>query len=250
MLSVHADTHTPRHDTRKYRATGAVHHHLIKRQLRCKCALVVASADPRDVHDLCLLVGFGADAVYPYMVYRCFIALGDELHHDGEKKASSSPQQPQLKKDLLTPCPAIGKYRSAIDKGILKVMAKMGISTLASYKGAQVFEAVGLGRDVVKTCFKGVSSRLSGTVIFLLAYYECVGNIHSIFTLQPVVGATRSVLPPFRCYAAQVARKGLRSWCAQDAAQCGPVPLARRRRGARSRPNVHRRPHTHTTRGT
>lgn len=149
-------------------ATGAVHHHLIKRQLRCKCALVVASADPRDVHDLCLLVGFGADAVYPYMVYRCFIALGDELQHDGEKEkeltASSSPQQPQsqLKKDLLTPCPAIGKYRSAVDKGILKVMAKMGISTLASYKGAQVFEAVGLGRDVVKTCFEGVSSRLSG----------------------------------------------------------------------------------------
>jgi hypothetical protein len=168
MLSMHADTHTPRHDTRKYRATGAVHHHLIKRQLRCKCALVVASADPRDVHDLCLLVGFGADAVYPYMVYRCFIALGDELQHDGEKKASSSPQQPQLKKDLLTPCPAIGKYRSAVDKGILKVMAKMGISTLASYKGAQVFEAVGLGRDVVKTCFEGVSSRLSGTVIFSL----------------------------------------------------------------------------------
>jgi hypothetical protein len=151
-----------------------VHHHLIKRQLRCKCALVVASADPRDVHDLCLLVGFGADAVYPYMVYRCFIALGDELQHDGEKEkeltASSSPQQPQsqLKKDLLTPCPAIGKYRSAVDKGILKVMAKMGISTLASYKGAQVFEAVGLGRDVVKTCFEGVSSRLSGTVIFSL----------------------------------------------------------------------------------
>jgi glutamate synthase (NADPH/NADH) len=151
-----------------------VHHHLIKRQLRCKCALVVASADPRDVHDLCLLVGFGADAVYPYMVYRCFIALGDELQHDGEKEkeltASSSPQQPQsqLKKDLLTPCPAIGKYRSAVDKGILKVMAKMGISTLGSYKGAQVFEAVGLGRDVVKTCFEGVSSRLSGTVIFSL----------------------------------------------------------------------------------
>jgi hypothetical protein len=94
------------------------------------------------------------------MVYRCFIALRDELQCDGEKGAKNDATIPR---NLLSESAAIDKYRSAVDKGILKVMAKMGISTLASYKGAQVFEAVGLGKDVVKTCFEGVSSRLSGT---------------------------------------------------------------------------------------
>lgn len=119
----------------------------------------------------------GADAVYPYMVYLCFLALEDELAQEGEGRAPSPDTL-----TLLTPSRAIENYRTAIDKGILKVMAKMGISTLASYKGAQVFEAVGLGKDLVKTCFEGVSSRLSGmlfptVVLFLLglSHYSVSG---------------------------------------------------------------------------
>lgn len=96
------------------------------------------------------------------MAYQCFIALEEDLIESDSSARQLPKDRPQVK-NLLTQSTAIQKYRTAIDKGILKVMAKMGISTLASYKGAQVFEAVGLGMDIVKTCFDGVSSRLSGT---------------------------------------------------------------------------------------
>jgi len=121
------------------------------------------------------------------MVYRCFIALD---YSEAQESAKS--------RNLLSSCAAIDKYRAAVDQGILKVMAKMGISTLASYKGAQIFEAVGLGKDIVEKCFVGVSSRLSGSFV-----KSCLCIIAWIYSdiLPPIILSVhhyyfRSFLPP------------------------------------------------------
>merc|ERR1719498_1553960 len=125
-------------------ALGAVHHHLVSIKYRTRCALVVDAAEPREVHHFCVLTGFGCDAVCPYGAYAALQLLHKANRIHGDYGAAED------------------KYRSASGKGILKVMAKMGISTLASYKGAQVFEAVGLGEEVIKACFCGVPSRVGG----------------------------------------------------------------------------------------
>ena len=106
-------------------AVSAVHHHLIRRGLRTRTALVMDSGEPRLVHHLCTLIGYGADAVHPWLSY----AAVTQLCNDGVVE--------------LPPVEGLARYRNALEYGLLKVMSKMGISTLASYKGAQVFEAVG-----------------------------------------------------------------------------------------------------------
>jgi len=126
-------------------ATGAVHHGLIKAGLRCHANLVVETASARDSHQIACLLGFGATAVYPYLAYS---VLGD-LIRTGEL--------------LGEPSRCYKNYRKGINKGLLKIMSKMGISTMSSYRGAQLFEAVGLSREVVNRCFWGVSSRIEGT---------------------------------------------------------------------------------------
>jgi len=125
-------------------ATGAVHHHLIEVGLRCDTNLVVETGSARDSHQVACLLGFGATAVYPYLAY----AVLDDLIRTGEL--------------LGDPAQAHINYRKGINKGLLKIMSKMGISTVASYRGAQLFEAVGLSKDVVDLCFKGVASRIEG----------------------------------------------------------------------------------------
>ena len=127
---------------------GAIHHHLIDKQLRSKVALFIEAGDAKEVHDFCTLLGYGADGICPYMVYRTI----SKLHYEENIEM----------KEITKPI-AIKNYISAINKGILKVMSKMGISTLQSYKGAQVFEAIGLNDDVVIKCFKGTESRIKGT---------------------------------------------------------------------------------------
>jgi glutamate synthase (NADPH/NADH) large chain len=126
-------------------ATGAVHHRLIKAGLRCDANLIIESGSARDSHQLACLFGFGATAVYPYLAY----AVLDELIRTGEL--------------LGDPAQAHINYRKGINKGLLKIMSKMGISTIASYRGAQLFEAVGLADEVVELCFCGVASRIQGT---------------------------------------------------------------------------------------
>ncbi len=125
-------------------ATGAVHHYLIQQGLRCDCNLVVESASARDSHQIACLLGFGATAVYPYLAYE---VLGD-LIKNGEL--------------LGEPSACYKKYRKGINKGLLKIMSKMGISAVSSYRGAQLFEAVGLAREVVDLAFCGVASRIEG----------------------------------------------------------------------------------------
>jgi len=125
-------------------ATGAVHHYLIKVGLRCDANLVIETATARDSHHFACLIGFGATAVYPYLSY----AVLDDLMRSGEL--------------LGEPGRCYKNYRKGINKGLLKIMSKMGISAIASYRGAQLFEAVGLSREVVNQCFTGVASRIEG----------------------------------------------------------------------------------------
>ncbi|CAK1966830.1 glutamate synthase large subunit [Vibrio crassostreae] len=123
---------------------GAVQTRLADTNLRCDANIVVETATARDPHQFAVLLGFGATAVYPYLAYE---ALGKMLD-DGS-----------LDKDYRT---AMQNYQNGINKGLYKIMSKMGISTIASYRCSQLFEAVGLHSDVVKLCFRGVTTRIQG----------------------------------------------------------------------------------------
>jgi glutamate synthase (NADPH/NADH) large chain len=128
-------------------ATGAVHHRLVKTGLRCKCNLLVETGTARDPHHFACLLGYGATAVYPYMAYQTLFDLMRKgaVTMDAEQRAE------------------LGRsYRRAIRKGLFKIMSKMGISTIASYRSAQLFEIVGLHASVVEKCFEGTVSRIQG----------------------------------------------------------------------------------------
>ncbi|PWZ18290.1 Glutamate synthase 2 [NADH], chloroplastic [Zea mays] len=138
-------------------AVGAVHQHLVLKNERTRIGLLVDSAEPREVHHFCSLLGFGADAICPYLaieaIWRLQIDEKIPLQDDGQ----------------LYPKELIDKYFYASNNGIMKVLAKMGISTLASYKGAQIFEALGLASEVVSKCFEGTPSRVEGSTFEMLA---------------------------------------------------------------------------------
>lgn len=134
-------------------ALGAVHHNLIETRQRMKVGLIVETAEAREVHHMCVLLGYGADAICPYLVFELAEALRDETVIDS----------------TLTNDAIYTAFAQAVETGILKVMAKMGISTLQSYKGAQIFEAVGMGADVIDYCFRGTQSRIGGVSLEVLA---------------------------------------------------------------------------------
>ncbi len=125
-------------------ATGAVHHHLSEKRLRCNSNIIVETGWARDPHHFAVLFGFGATAVYPYLAYQVL----NDLIRTGELQ--------------MDPIEAKNNYRKGINKGVLKILSKMGISTIASYRGAQLFEAIGLADDVANLCFKGVPCRVQG----------------------------------------------------------------------------------------
>src|SRR5712691_6908767 len=126
-------------------ASSGLSHHLIRTGTRTRVSLVLESGEPREVHHFCLLLGYGVEAINPYMAYECLNdmigegVLKDLTHHD-----------------------AVKGYNKAIVKGVVKVMAKMGISTMKSYCGAQIFEAVGLGPELIDKYFTGTPSRVRG----------------------------------------------------------------------------------------
>jgi glutamate synthase domain-containing protein 2/glutamate synthase domain-containing protein 3 len=126
-------------------ATAAVHHHLIRKLQRTRCGLIVESGEPREVHHFALLIGYGAGAVNPYLLD----AILDDMI--AQETLTGVEHKAALKHVI-----------KAVDKGLLKVMSKMGISTLHSYRGAQIFEAVGLNREVVDAYFAGTASRIGG----------------------------------------------------------------------------------------
>jgi glutamate synthase (NADPH) large chain len=140
-------------------ATAAVHHHLIREKTRTRVGLVVEAGDAREVHHLCLLIGFGAGAVCPYLAFETLDQLIDTDMYGLSAGSDREAARARARRN----------YVKASDKGILKVMSKMGISTVASYTGAQIFEAIGLGRPVVDEYFTGTVSRIGGIDLDVLA---------------------------------------------------------------------------------
>lgn len=132
---------------------GAVHNHLVRKKLRMKVALIVETGETKEVHDFCTLLGFGADAICPYLMYETLNALRRQ------HKLEPPLEDVEIVSNLVL----------ALANGIAKVMAKMGISTLHSYKGAQIFESVGLAEEVIAKCFPGTPSRIGGTNFTILA---------------------------------------------------------------------------------
>ncbi|ODQ68214.1 glutamate synthase [Nadsonia fulvescens var. elongata DSM 6958] len=153
-------------------ACGAVHHHLVRQKQRSKVALVIETAEAREVHHICVLVGYGADAVNPYLALETLLKMN---------------RQGLLKGDL-TDKKILENYKYSVDGGILKVMSKMGISTLASYKGAQIFEILGIDNSVTNRCFAGTASRVKGITFDYIA--------QDTFTWHERGWSTRKIVTP------------------------------------------------------
>jgi glutamate synthase (NADPH/NADH) large chain len=163
-------------------ATAAVHHHLIRNGLRTSVGMVVETGEPREVHHFACLAGYGAEAINPYLAFETLVAAKDDL-----------PQKLEEKEVLK-------RYIKAIDKGLLKVMSKMGISTYQSYCGAQIFDAVGLRQDFVDKYFTGTQTRIEGVGLAEIAE-EAVRRHRDAFTDAPIY---RSMLDVGGDYAVRV----------------------------------------------
>jgi len=151
-------------------ALSAVHHHLIREGTRTVVALIVESGEPREIHHFCLLIGYGASAVNPYLA----IETLEDMH-----RKELFPKDTSFDTVLKN-------YKKSIQKGLLKVFSKMGISTLQSYRGAQVFEAIGLSRSLVDKYFTGTASRIEGVGLDVLAREAKMKHEHAF---QPVTEA-------------------------------------------------------------
>jgi glutamate synthase (NADPH/NADH) large chain len=149
-------------------ALTAVHNHLVREGTRTQVALIIESGEPREVMHFCLLIGYGASAVNPY--------LAIETLEDQEFRGRLP--------DDVTFAMALKNYKKAINKGLLKVFSKMGISTLQSYRGAQVFEAIGLNRALVERYFTGTPSRIEGVGLDVLAREAGLKHAHAFRPLS------------------------------------------------------------------
>ncbi|MDP4680450.1 MAG: glutamate synthase large subunit, partial [Cyclobacteriaceae bacterium] len=145
-------------------ATGAVHHYLIDKRIRTKAGLVVEGGDIWETHHFATIVGYGASCIFPFRVYDILDQLYEEKVLDNSKTRLHYHEN----------------YRYGIGKGLLKILSKMGISTLQSYQSAQIFECVGLGQDVIEKCFKGTLSRLEG-LTFEGLEKECLAKHHAAY---------------------------------------------------------------------
>ena len=148
-------------------ATAGVHHHLVREGTRTRCGLVVESGDAREVHHVSLLMGYGAGVVNPYLAFE---TIDDMIVHGLITGVSRED--------------AIDHYVKALNKGILKVMSKMGISTLASYCGAQIFEAIGLNQEFIDRFFTHTTSRVGGVGLDIIAKEACLRHDRA-FGRQP-----------------------------------------------------------------
>src|SRR6202008_1157029 len=148
-------------------ACAAVHHHLSRQGLRTSVGMVVESAEPREVHHFGCLAGYGAEAINPYLAFETLRAMKDDLPHK------------------LDEYEIVKRYIKSIDKGLLKVMSKMGISTYQSYCGAQIFDAVGLKSDFVAEYFTGTATRIEGVGLAEIAE-ESVRRHRDAFGTAPI----------------------------------------------------------------
>src|SRR5436190_9175309 len=150
-------------------ACGSVHHHLVRTKMRSKVALVVETGEAREVHHLCVLVAYGADAICPYLALECLL----KLHRENALKGNLPAEK------------VVYNYLHSCDNGILKVMSKMGISTLQSYRGAQIFEALGVEKAFVDRHFTWTDSRIGGIGIDAIAD-ETRARHEQAFPTRPV----------------------------------------------------------------
>ena len=148
-------------------ATAAVHHHLIRAGSRTKAGLVIESGEPREVHHFAILIGYGADAINPYLAFE---SLGGLI---------GKGSVPEMGHDV-----AVKNFIKAVNKGLVKTMSKMGISTVQSYRGAQIFEAVGLHKEFIDKYFTGTASRIGGIGIDMVAR-EASMRHHNAFPKRP-----------------------------------------------------------------
>ncbi|MGA3164024.1 MAG: glutamate synthase large subunit [Verrucomicrobiota bacterium] len=149
-------------------AVAGLHHHLIRQGTRTRVGLVLESGEPREVHHFALLIGYGCSAINPYLAYDSL----DDMIHEGLL----------VDMDHKT---AIKKYIKAVVKGVVKTMAKMGISTIQSYRGAQIFEAIGLNHSIIDQYFTGTVSRIEGIGLDVLAE-EALARHRQAFPERPV----------------------------------------------------------------
>ena len=155
-------------------ATSAVHHHLIRKTLRTRVGLVVETGEAREVHHFCALAGYGAEAINPYLAFESMIASKAQLGEDLDDATIKS------------------RFIKAVNKGILKVMSKMGISTYQSYCGAQIFDAVGLSTEFVHEYFRGTATNIEGVGLAEVAE-ETVRRHLRAFSSDPVLKSALSV---------------------------------------------------------
>ncbi|WP_194273713.1 MULTISPECIES: glutamate synthase large subunit [Rhizobium] len=157
-------------------ATAAVHHHLIRKGLRTSVGLVVETGEPREVHHFCLLAGYGAEAINPYLAFDTLL----DMHAKGEfpKEVDASE--------------VVYRYIKAVGKGILKVMSKMGISTYQSYCGGQIFDAIGLQQELVDKYFFGTATMIEGVDLTAIAE-ETVARHTSAFGKDPLLATTLDI---------------------------------------------------------
>ena len=157
-------------------AMGAVHHHLTRVGKRMRVSIICETAEARDVHQMACLIGYGASSVVPYLAYATCREIIEKLPAEGRP----------------TYAEALRRYRSGLEAGLLKIMSKMGISVLASYRGAQIFEAIGLDSKLVEKCFTGTSTQVEGVGFREIA--EETLKRHSLAYGSPVDGSERK--PP------------------------------------------------------
>jgi glutamate synthase domain-containing protein 2/glutamate synthase domain-containing protein 1/glutamate synthase domain-containing protein 3 len=158
-------------------AVAAVHHHLVREGTRLQAGLVLESGEPREVHHFATLIGYGASAINPYLMFESLAESGDDADEAAEGEAAAGDAGDEAAKRLGRAGGEAAKRLvsgernvvKAIGKGLLKTLSKMGISTIQSYNGAQIFEAVGLAGDLVEQHFTGTASRIGGVGIDVIA---------------------------------------------------------------------------------
>ncbi|HEU5171268.1 MAG TPA: glutamate synthase large subunit, partial [Gemmatimonadales bacterium] len=139
-------------------AIGAVRQHLVHTGLRARVGLVAEAGDALDIHHFAALIGYGAEAVHPWLA----LATVDQVYGRAEDPGGARAERRQADGERLSPAEARLRFRAGAEKGLLKILSKMGISTLSSYCGAQIFEALGLGAEVIDFCFEGTASPIGG----------------------------------------------------------------------------------------
>ncbi|TLD68278.1 glutamate synthase large subunit [Phragmitibacter flavus] len=168
-------------------ATGAVHHHLGRQQLRMRLGIVVESGEARDTHQMAALFGYGASAICPYLATE---TIQEVIEKDKTARKPVFPEGFDFAKGIYN-------YRKAMEKGVLKIMSKMGISVLSSYTGAQIFEAVGLGKELIDKCFTGTPSQISGIGFSEVAEESLARHSAAYANAVPESGAIELLDPGF-----------------------------------------------------